>query len=89
MIGEKKFGIIRKNKRLILRIKTSLNLAVSLTHKIEISNCREIGAKEYCLWHQTGRFQNLIFQVGDENKKYYVYDFKNPQRLAKAIKVNV
>ena len=53
---------------------------------IELVGCREISAKEYCFWHQTGRFQNLIFQV-DDNKKYYAYDFKNPQRLAKPIKV--
>ena len=56
---------------------------------IELVGCRKISAKEYCSWHQTGRFQNLIFQVDDENKKYYDYDFKNPQRLAKPIKVNV
>lgn len=54
---------------------------------IELVGCREISAKEYCSWHQTGRFQNLIFQVDDVNKKYYAYDFKNPQRLAKPIKV--
>ena len=56
---------------------------------IELVGCRKISAKEYCSWHQTGRFQNLIFQVDDENKKYYDYDFKNSQRLAKPIKVNV
>ena len=55
---------------------------------IELVECREISAEEYCSWHQTGRFQNLIFQVNDENKKYYGYDFKNPQRLAKPIKVD-
>ena len=55
---------------------------------IELVGCREINAKEYCSWHQTDRFQNLIFQV-DENKKYYAYDFKNPQRLVKPVKVNV
>ena len=56
---------------------------------IELVGCRVISAKEYCSWHQTGRFQNLIFQVDDVNKKYYAYDFKNPQILAKPIKVNV
>lgn len=56
---------------------------------IELVGCREISVEEYCSWHQTGRFQNLIFQVDDENKKYYAYDFKNPQRLAKPIKVDV
>ena len=45
--------------------------------------------EEYCSWHQTGKFQSLIFQVDDENKKYYAYDFNNPQRLSKPIKVNV
>lgn len=54
---------------------------------IELVGCRESSAKEYCSWHQTGRFQNLIFQVDNENKKYYAYDFKNSQRLVKPIKV--
>ncbi len=48
---------------------------------IELVGCREISAEEYCSWHQTGR----LFQVDDENKKYYAFDFKNPQRLAKPI----
>ena len=52
---------------------------------IELVGCRVISAKEYCSWHQTGRFQNLIFQVDDVNKKYYAYDFKNPQILATAL----
>ena len=55
---------------------------------IELVGCREISAEEYCSWHQTGRFQNLIFQEAD-NKKYYAYDFKNPQRLVKPVMVNV
>lgn len=55
---------------------------------IELVGYREISAKEYYSWHQTGRFQNLIFQVDDENKKYYAYDFKDPQILAKPIKVD-
>ena len=55
---------------------------------IELVGCREISAKEYCSWHQTGRFRSLIFQVDDVNKNYYAYDFKNPQRLAKPIKVD-
>lgn len=42
---------------------------------IELVGCRVISAKEYCYWHQTGRFQNLIFQVANNIKKYYVYDF--------------
>lgn len=53
---------------------------------IELVGCREITEKEYCSY-QTGRFQNLIFQGDDENKKYYAYDFKNPQRVAKPIKL--
>ena len=56
---------------------------------IKVVGCREISAEENCSWHQTGRFQNLIFQVNDENKKYYAYEFQNSQRLAKSIKVDV
>ena len=29
---------------------------------IELVGCREISAKEYCSWHQTGRFQILYFK---------------------------
>lgn len=55
---------------------------------IGLVECREISAEEYCFWHPTYRFQNLIFQVNNDNKKYYAYNFKNPQRLAKPIKVD-
>lgn len=56
---------------------------------IELVGCREINAKEYCSWYQTGGFYSLILQVDGVNKKYYAYDFINPQRLAKLIKVDV
>ena len=62
--------------------------SMEIYETIELVGCRVISAKEYYYWHQTGRFQNLIFQVDDENKKYFAYDFKNPQRLVKPIKVD-
>jgi len=35
-------------------------------------------------------FNNLLkLYMVQESKKHYAYDFKNPQRLAKPIKVNV
>ena len=56
---------------------------------IELIGCRKITAEEYCFWHKTGRFTNYIFEVEDKNKDYYAYDFKNPRKLIKPIKVNV
>lgn len=43
--------------------------------------------KEYCSWHATGKWKGIIFQVDDMSKEYYAYDFKNPRRLAKPIKI--
>ena len=56
---------------------------------IELVGCRKISAEEYCAWHQTGKFQNYEFKAEDNNKTFYAYDFKNPQRLAKPIKLDV
>ena len=75
------------NKRGLIALIDSRSMKIYGT--IELVGCREISAEEYCSWHQTGRFQNLTFQVDDVNMKYYAYDFKNPQRLAKPIKVDV
>ena len=56
---------------------------------VDLIDCREISAEEYCLWHQTGRFKNYVFQIEDKNEKFYAYDFKNPEWLAKPIKIEV
>ena len=56
---------------------------------IELVGCRKISAEECCSWHQTIRFQKYEFKIEDNNATFYVYDFKNPQRLAKSIKVDV
>lgn len=48
-----------------------------------------ISADEYCSWHTTGRFQNYVFEVPDRNANFYAYDFEEPRKLTKPIKVNV
>lgn len=47
----------------------------------------KISAEEYCSWHATGKWEDMIFQVKDMNKNYYAYDFENPRRLAMPIKI--
>ena len=73
------------NKRGVIALIDSRSMKIYGT--IELVGCREISAEEYCSWHQTGRFQNYRFEVEGKDKKYYAYDFKNPKKLAKPIKV--
>ncbi len=47
----------------------------------------KISAEEYCSWHATGKWEDMIFRVEDMNKNYYAYDFENPRRLAMPIKI--
>ncbi len=51
---------------------------------VELVGCREITSQEYTSWHCTGRWSGMSFQV-DPNRKYYAWDFRNPQKLAKPI----
>lgn len=54
---------------------------------IELIECREITPQEYVSWHCTGRWSGCTMHV-DSSKKYYAWDFKNPRKLAKPIKLN-
>lgn len=85
--GSKTFDAISypTNKRGLIALIDSRSMKIHGT--IELVGCREISAEEYCSWHQTGRLQNYRFEVEDKDKKYYSYDFKNPKKLVKPIKV--
>ena len=54
---------------------------------IDLVGTHKISAEEYCKWHATGKWEGMIFQVEDNNKEYYAYDFKNPRRLSSPIKI--
>lgn len=75
------------NKRGLIALIDSRSMKIYGT--IELVGCREISAEEYRSWHQTGRFQKYRFEVEDKDKKYYAYDFKNPKKLIKPIKVYI
>lgn len=53
---------------------------------IELVSTHIISAKEYCLWHQSGKWKDFIFRA-DEKRTYYAYDFKNPQCLSSPVKI--
>lgn len=53
---------------------------------VELVSTHVISAEEYCLWHQSGKWNNYVFEA-DENHIYYAYDFKNPQRLSSPVKI--
>lgn len=53
---------------------------------IELVSTHVISAKEYCLWHQSGKWKDFIFHA-DEQRTYYAYDFKNPKRLSSPVKI--
>lgn len=54
---------------------------------VDLFGTHKISAEEYCSWHATGKWENLILQVDDMSRDYYAYDFKNPRRLAAPIKI--
>ena len=54
---------------------------------IDLVETHKISAKKYCKWHATGKWEGMIFQVEDNKKEYYAYDFKNPRRLSSPIKI--
>lgn len=54
---------------------------------VDLTGTHKISAEEYCKWHATGKWEDLVFQVEDMNEDYYAYDFENPRRLATPIKI--
>lgn len=55
---------------------------------IDLVGTHKISAREYCDWHATGRWQGLILEVPNMEADYYAYDFINPRKLDKPIKVD-
>ncbi len=54
---------------------------------VDLVGTHKISAGEYCSWHATGKWEDMIFQVDDMNRDYYAHDFKNPRRLATPFKI--
>ena len=54
---------------------------------IDLIGTHKISATEYCKWHATGKWSGMQFAVDDMTATYYAYDFANPRRLAKPIKI--
>ena len=46
-----------------------------------------ISVDEYYKWHATGKLAGMIFQVEYDDSVFYAYDFINPRRLARPIKI--
>lgn len=59
----------------------------SIIGLVDLISTHKISAQEYCKWHAAGKWEGLILEVEDMNATYYAYDFKNPRRLAKPIKI--
>lgn len=54
---------------------------------VNLVDTHQISAREYCDRHATGKWAGMILQVEDMSRTYYAYDFKNPRRLDKSIKI--
>ena len=59
----------------------------SIIGLVDLVGTHKISAQEYCKWHATGKWEGMILEVDDMNATYYAYDFKNPRKLAKPIKI--
>ena len=58
-----------------------------ITGLVDLIGVHPISADEYCKWHATGKWAGMVFQVEDNNSVFYAYDFINPRRLARPIKI--
>ncbi len=73
-----------KHRGTIALVDTKKSTIIGL---VDLIGTHKISAEEYCSWHATGKWENLILQVDDMSRDYYAYDFKNPRRLAAPIKI--
>ncbi len=73
-----------KHRGTIALVDTKKSAIIGL---VDLIGTHKISTEEYCNWHATGKWKNLIFQVDDMSKDYYAYDFKNPRRLVVPIKI--
>lgn len=59
----------------------------SIIGTIELVGTHPITADEYCKWHASGKWEGMHFQVDDMNAVFWAYDFINPRRLVRPIKI--
>ena len=55
---------------------------------VELIDVREISKCEYINWHCTGKFKDLKY-TETTNERYFSFDFVNPKKLVKPLKINV
>lgn len=59
----------------------------SIVGFVDLVATHKITTREYCDWHATGKWEGMILKVEDMSATYYAYDFKNPRRLERLIKI--
>ena len=73
------------NKRGLIALVDTKKSAIIVT--VELIGTKHITAEEYCKWHATGKRAGMVFHVEDDDSVFYAYDFINPRRLARPIKI--
>jgi hypothetical protein len=59
----------------------------SIVGLVDLIGVHPISVDEYCKWHATGKRAGMVFHVEDDDSVFYAYDFINPRRLARPIKI--
>lgn len=59
----------------------------SIVGLVDLIGVHPISVDEYCKWHATGKRAGMVFHVEDDDSVFYAYDFSNPRRLARPIKI--
>lgn len=59
----------------------------SIVGTIELVGTHLITAEEYWKWHVYSKWEGMPLQVDDINVTFWAYDFINPRRLARPIKI--
>lgn len=59
----------------------------SIVGLVDLIGVHPISIDEYCKWHATGKRAGMVFHVEDDDSVFYAYDFSNPRRLARPIKI--
>lgn len=59
----------------------------SIVGFVDLIGIHQISADEYYKWHATGKWAGMVFQIEDDDSVFYAYDFVNPRKLARPIKI--
>lgn len=59
----------------------------SIVGLVDLIGVHPISIDEYCKWHATEKRAGMVFHVEDDDSVFYAYDFSNPRRLARPIKI--